>query len=162
MSTQIKPETIAGIYVAVLDERVDDWTLVSGWVEASGRVEYPDDEGLPTDDPEFEQHLAEERRVQAFDRYTYPVAGTGPTLESSLHIVRDILTVRRLEASREDRAAGIRKMGADPALLNAEGREHFHRLREKGILRIFDQRTNRAMWAVDFDALASKRAAVAE
>lgn len=146
MSLEIPREQIESVYRDLAIEGAQDYLLVSFEAkEAEGH-----DRSL---DGAFEEELAEKRRQKALDRYAYPVEGTGPTPQSSLRIVRDILKIRELDLSSDERLAGVDLRGqGDIALHGALGLERSHRLWEKGILRIFDQHTSRSMWSVEFDA----------
>lgn len=145
MSLEIPQETLDQVYRTMADERVQDLTLVAATTVAAHR------EGRSLDD-HFVEELAKDRIDQAVEHYDYPVPGTMPTLRSSLRIVRDLMTIRELEATREERLAGLDLRGTgDIALSAAIGRERSDRLWEKGVLRIYDQHQSRSMWSAEFD-----------
>ena len=145
MSLEIPQGTIDQVYAGLDSEGAQDFLLVAV------RTQEADSEGRSLDSA-FMEELAEARRAQALDQYGYPVEGTAPTLQSSLRIVRDITTIRELEATRDERLEGVDLRGAgDVKMAAAEGQERSHRLWEKGILRIFDHGTRKSMWSVEFD-----------
>jgi hypothetical protein len=114
--SELSPDVIAQVRSSIEDERVRDLMLVvSRTFEAERR-------GRPIDGV-LEVELAETRREQAFNFYRYPINDSGPTLNSSLEIVTDIVTIRKLATQ-----------GASAVLAAAQRQEYHDRVKEKGLL----------------------------
>jgi hypothetical protein len=154
MSLEISQETIDQVLGSLESETLQDHAVVTNGL---ARLAVGPDAvtGIMLEE------LAQDRQAEAFRRI-YPVEGTSPTGTSSLKIVEAILLVKELTANKADRADRVAALGGDIALMGAVGHERAARLREKGVLRIFDPQTNRSMWAPEFEDLQVRRAAPQE